>query len=58
MRRTGICHALAFVPRFVWPDKPVGDHARDLSAELYGVTTSSVTPSTVVDSYLWAGYRG
>ena len=28
--------ALTFVPRLLWPDKPLGDHSRDLSAELYG----------------------
>ena len=49
--------ALTFVPRLLWPGKPLGDHSRDLAAELYGAA-NSLTPSTAVDSYLWGGYVG
>lgn len=50
--------ALAFVPRLVWPEKPLANHGAELSSELYGVSTNSVTPSGIVDSYLWSGYFG
>jgi hypothetical protein len=49
---------LAFLPRAVWPSKPLFDHGRELSVALTGIETNSVTPSGVVASYLWAGYPG
>jgi hypothetical protein len=49
--------ALTFVPRLVWPNKPLANLGGGLSAELSGVV-NSVTPSTVVDSYLWGGHFG
>ena len=49
---------LAFVPRAIWPDKPIADLGRDLSIELEDISTNSVTPSQPVGSYLWGGYLG
>ena len=49
---------LAFVPRAVWPDKPLFDYGRELNIALTGVDTNSITPSGVVASYLWLGYPG
>jgi hypothetical protein len=50
--------ALTFVPRLLWPDKPLANLGRELSIELHSMATSAVTPSTVVDSYLGGGYAG
>lgn len=49
---------LAFVPRAVWPDKPLADLGRDLSIDLEDISTNSVTPSQAVGSYLWGGFLG
>lgn len=49
---------LAFVPRAVWPDKPLFDYGRELSIALTGMETNAITPSGVVASYLWLGYPG
>jgi len=49
---------LAFVPRAVWPEKPLSDYGRELSIALTGMETTSITPSGVVASYLWLGYPG
>jgi hypothetical protein len=49
---------LAFVPRAVWPNKPLFDYGRELSIALKGVETNAITPSSVVASYLWWGYPG
>jgi hypothetical protein len=49
---------LAFVPRVVWLDKPLADVGRDLSIDLTANSHNSLTPSSVVASYLWLGYGG
>ena len=49
---------LAFVPRAVWPDKPLFDYGRELNIALTGMETNAITPSGVVASYLWLGYPG
>jgi len=49
---------LAFVPRVLWPNKPLADYGRELSIVLTGIETNSITPSGVVASYLWYGYVG
>ena len=49
---------LAFVPRAVWPDKPLFDYGRELYIALTGMDTNAITPSGVVASYLWLGYPG
>jgi hypothetical protein len=50
--------ALTFVPRVLWPGKPLANHGGELSVELLNVSKNSVDPSAVVDSYLWGGYIG
>ncbi len=50
---------LAVVPRTVWPDKPLATLGQDLSEALdEGIGTNSLTPSSPVASYLWAGFWG
>ena len=49
---------LAFVPRVVWPDKPLADYGRELSIALEGMETNSISPTGVVASYLWLGFPG
>jgi hypothetical protein len=49
---------LAFVPRAVWPNKPLFDYGRELNIALTGRDDNSITPSGVVASYLWLGYSG
>jgi len=50
--------ALAFIPRAVWPNKPLADYGRELSITLDGMETSSISPTGVVASYLWLGFPG
>lgn len=49
---------LAFVPRLLWADKPLADLGRELAIALFNVSTTSVTPSQIVASYLWGGFLG
>ena len=58
MRHTGICQRSRSCLASLWPNKPLANLGGGLSAELYGMSTNAVTPSTVVDSYLWGGYFG
>lgn len=47
---------LAFVPRALWPGKPLQDLGRELSIELSNNSYNSISPSGPVASYLTGGY--
>ena len=49
---------MAFVPRAVWPDKPLANLGSVLSFSIYGHDGSSITPSVVVTTYIWGGWAG
>lgn len=46
---------LTFVPRFVWPEKPLQDLGRQLSIAIFGNSRNSITPTSRVASYLAGG---
>jgi hypothetical protein len=49
---------LALVPRFLWSEKPLFDHGRELSILITGNFENSITPSLVLNAYFAFGYFG
>ena len=49
---------MAFIPRALWPEKPLQDLGAVLYYELTGIKGNSITPSQVVVTYIWGGWPG
>jgi hypothetical protein len=47
---------LVFIPRFLWPEKPLADMGRQLSIDMDSNSFNSITPSAPVVSYMTGGY--
>lgn len=47
---------LAFVPRALWPDKPLADLGKVLSVQMTGIETNSLSLVRPVSDYIWGGF--